>query len=463
MSVKTWGVPKISRKLSSLENIAFSEFEKLFSPKTTAFAVAVSGGADSIALLYLLKSWQEHFNTPSNPTNKKIILRSAPEIHILTVDHGLRKGSEKEAQFVKDIALKMSFIHQTLFWSEPKPETGIQQAARNARYNLMTSYCHQHDIPCLLLAHHQDDQVETVLMRLQRGSGLDGLCGMHPSSSRTGIKIFRPLLSVCKQNLITFLKEREISWCEDPSNANDAFERVRIRQTRKHFEDIGINTQTIALSASRLQRVWQTLENQLDKIWPSLVSIQDAGFAVMQKTQFLELDDELAIRSLKRLLECIGRRETMPQLVKLENVLNQIRRNANSSESVSLSGCIITSTREIYTISRELRSTENLEISLKPGQVDVWDRRFKVRISPKLKCPICVKPLTEEGYKQHFQELKKLNHSILETYPKYVRQSLLSFWQQEKLLSIPHLGYISPSLEGKFDISDFQAHFFSDM
>lgn len=178
----------------------------------TMLAVAVSGGADSLALLALCRA---AFGTA--------------RIAALTVDHGLRSESAAEAAHVAMLCAAAGIRYATLRWEGPHPAAGVQAAARTARYALMTGWCRAQGFPLLLTAHHADDQAETLLMRLHRGSGLSGLAGVRAARELNGIRLMRPLLDVRRAALRATLP-REWRPVDDPSNVDDRFTRTRARK-----------------------------------------------------------------------------------------------------------------------------------------------------------------------------------------------------------------------------------------
>ena len=164
-------------------------------------AVAVSGGPDSLALAILLDRWAR---------------RRGGRAIALTVDHGLREESAAEARRVGRWMRGRGIAHHILVWRGRKPKHGVQAAARDARYALLESWCRRHAILHLALAHHRDDQIETFLMRLGRGSGLDGLAAMPAIAERGGVRLLRPLLDIDKARLVASLAAMGQGWIEDP-------------------------------------------------------------------------------------------------------------------------------------------------------------------------------------------------------------------------------------------------------
>ncbi|MCP5371685.1 MAG: tRNA lysidine(34) synthetase TilS [Hyphomicrobiales bacterium] len=178
-------------------------------------AVALSGGADSLALTLLADAWARE---------------RRGRVTALTVDHGLRPDSGAEARTVAAWMAARGIAHQVLPWTGPKPAAGVQAAARTARLALLAGRCRELGILHLLLAHHLDDQAETVLMRLGRGSGPDGLAAMAPVLAAAETRLLRPLLTVPGARLRALLAAAGQGWIEDPSNADTRFERVRLRR-----------------------------------------------------------------------------------------------------------------------------------------------------------------------------------------------------------------------------------------
>jgi tRNA(Ile)-lysidine synthase len=200
-------------------------------------AVAVSGGGDSLALMLMLAR-----------------AKKKPAPIVLTVDHGLRPDSAKDAKAVLQAAKKLGLEAHLLQWKGAKPKSDIEAAAREARYRLMGEWCAKHKIGALYLAHTLEDQAETFLLRLARGSGLDGLSAMQevapfPLPGYGELKLVRPLLSVTRAQLRAYLKKSGLEWRDDPMNEDPRFARVRIRQSWPQLEEIGLSPTRIAAAA----------------------------------------------------------------------------------------------------------------------------------------------------------------------------------------------------------------------
>src|ERR1700727_3434423 len=168
-----------------------------------AIVLAVSGGPDSIALMWLAVRWRR-------------ALSRGPRLFAVTVDHGLRAEAAREARDVKRLARSLELPHHTLRWTGAKPKTGLPAAARAARYRLLAEAARANGASHILTAHTRDDQAETLLMRMLRGSGIAGLSAMARQTPRDGVMLARPLLNISKVQLVATLKKAKIDFADDP-------------------------------------------------------------------------------------------------------------------------------------------------------------------------------------------------------------------------------------------------------
>ena len=286
--------------------------EELFAKyqiKDEVVAVGVSGGADSLALVLQAAEELAVFG-------RKIVA--------LTVDHGLRPTSRLEAEYVAGLMQKYGIEHHILTWTGKKPTTGIEEAARQARYALIAEWCSQNNVHVLLTAHHAKDQAETFLMRLQRGSGLEGLCGIREYSVRDGLVILRPLLAINPENLRDYLRQRAIVWVEDESNRDTTFLRGKIRQYLPELtENIGINIEKICNAVHNLQSAEDYIEQQLDLLLAHDVIWDFGTVCRFRYADYLSWHKEMKFRVLARLC----RREYIPRaerILALVNALNTL-------------------------------------------------------------------------------------------------------------------------------------------
>ena len=323
--------------------VSAAEASKLLDPlgRYSHLAIAVSGGADSLALLQLISRWRDGRG-------------AKPDLTVLTVDHGLRAQSRDEAEMVADVAARLGLAHAILAWDGAKPgEGGLQERARAARYDLMAAYCHAHGIPALVTAHHLDDQAETFLMRLKRGSGLDGLAAIPEASVWAGIAVHRPLLDLSKARLAATLQEAGLGWAEDPSNEDRRFERVRVRADRDALTKLGLPPESLARSARRLRRARAALERGTDEFLAKHAAVNEAGFCTIAPEALAAAPEEIALRALARVLASVGGRPEPIRLSKLETLLSALAAQPNKTHT--LGGCRIAPHGNRLGVFRETR------------------------------------------------------------------------------------------------------------
>ncbi|MGI9384089.1 MAG: tRNA lysidine(34) synthetase TilS, partial [Methyloligellaceae bacterium] len=249
-------------------------------------ALAVSGGADSLALMHLMARWCALKGL------------AAPKPTVLTVDHGLRAASAAEAAHVARLARGLGFKPVLLRWDAEKPTSNLQSAARAARYDLMAAHCHTAGIAAMVTAHHLEDQAETVLMRLGRGSGVDGLAAIPEVSAWAGIDLLRPLLDLRKARLIATLEAAGVDWIEDPSNLNERFERVRVRRALERLESLGLTADRLALTARRMRRARAALDAATSELLERELTLGVAGDCRVPADALCHAPEEIALRAI---------------------------------------------------------------------------------------------------------------------------------------------------------------------
>lgn len=261
-------------------------------------AVAVSGGADSMALAHAL-----HTQYPNRL------------LFAYTVDHGLRAGSPEEARRVAAWVAPFA-THRILTWDGHKPENGIQEAARAARYRLLHEAARGDAVDLVCLAHHRDDQAETLLHRLAKGSGLDGLTGMQAVTRCDDITHLRPLLCHSHDELIAYCRAHGMEWIEDPSNDNPLYARVRLRQAREALEAEGLTNERLVKLAQRLSRAREALDFYTENAW------QEYDGTISGQAR-LELPPEIILRLVLKLADLRAPDHSLrSRLGPLEELLN---------------------------------------------------------------------------------------------------------------------------------------------
>ena len=269
-----------------------------------------------------------------------------PRLIAVTVDHGLRAEAAAEARHVKRLARSLNLPHRTLRWTGAKPKTGLPAAARAARYRLLVQAARANGATHVLTAHTRDDQAETLLMRMLRGSGIAGLAAMARESERDGLLLARPLLNVSKSQLIATLKKARISFADDPTNRDLNFTRPRIRAVLPVLAAEGGDTRNLARLASRLARANAAVEVLADgaERYLALRDRQAAGakdsagkfdaksfdaksfdIKSFDAKAFAALPEEIRLRLLLRAINRLGH-EGPAELGKVEALLSALDR-----------------------------------------------------------------------------------------------------------------------------------------
>lgn len=248
-------------------------------------AVGVSGGADSMALCFALS---EYFKDVPAVT-----------IHALSVDHALRAESLGEAQHVaQQLKTLPNVEHHILTWKhETKLDARIQEKARTARYDLMKEYMHGRNITMLFLGHHIDDQAETFLFRLAKGSGLDGLsCMSVIQKMGEGFVLCRPMLGLSKGDMISFCEARGVDFINDPSNYCDDYARVRLRKSRDILAEEGLSSKRLLVASRRFSRARKALETLSNNAFDECILKNDAVRIVFNLSGLISCPEEIVLR-----------------------------------------------------------------------------------------------------------------------------------------------------------------------
>lgn len=284
--------------------------------KTTPVAIALSGGVDSVCLLHWL------VNVGVNVT-------------ALHVNHHLRKSADTDAEYVGKLCGELGVPYQIFDWTGDKPTTGLEAAARTARYKLMTDWCHENGIDTLMVAHQADDQIETFLMNLSRGSGVSGLSAMRDVSYRDGIQIVRPLLGVFRRELIAYCDEQKIHYLTDEMNFDDKYTRVKIRQNRHLLADkLGISDARILLAIENLSRTRSALDLDVDA---RVRSVMYDDYALFSDSFLFDLPPDIGLKFLGMLIQRIGGDDYQPRLNSLTFALSKLHNECK----ITLGHCTI--------------------------------------------------------------------------------------------------------------------------
>jgi tRNA(Ile)-lysidine synthase len=399
-------------------------------------ALAVSGGSDSTALMMLACAWAK-------------TISDGPAISVLTVDHGLRPQSIAEAADVAARSLSLGLHHTILRWEGEKPTTALQANARDARYRLMTEWCQANGVRYLLTAHTIEDQAETVIMRLARGTGIEGLAGMAAPRMLNQIMILRPLLAIERQRLRDFLSDRGAGWSEDPSNRNEAFERVRIRNAAPALTEAGLTPSALAQTALRALRAQRALDRAVRDFLRSHHRHHGEGYGEVDHPAFLDLPEEIRIRVLDILIETYGpgARAELASLERLERWFTGVSGARAPAPRATLGGCQVSLRARNFLIGREAGRIDQTPVPLTPGASLVWDGRCTVEVGPSAP-PLTVRPLAAMPGVKRAPGL-----------PAFVQAGLPVFCDSgHRPLAAPHIGLHAAGLEIRAVFPDLRWH-----
>ena len=343
--------------------------------KLRSCGIAVSGGSDSMALFHMLTDWES--------SNK-------PEIIVASIDHGLRSESKSEVEFVKKACEMKKVEHFSLAPTThlSKMPGNLQDNARSARYKLLRNWAIAKNLQCILLGHTLDDQEENLLIRFFRGSGVDGLVSMEEMVPRSEILWIRPLLKFRKEELRNYLRNKNYSWVDDPSNHDDKYKRVKIRKLIKQLKHNNLITPNFVKTADHMLRASKLSREVAISNSKTLLSFNDVGQISFQVEKFSQLFEDSQYRILAGILSWFSGRFYKPRFSQLENIYNKIF-NVNMKGS-TLGGTVFKKKNGIVTVTRELGSIE--ENFLVKNKKFIWDNRWLITLKSGSQGQLYVKP-----------------------------------------------------------------------
>jgi len=325
--------PKILNFYTKFKSIVFETI------KRKDFALAVSGGADSLCLAYFAKTYSSEYKN---------------RVHVLIVDHKLRNESSHEALKVKKILLRKKIYSKILKWKGKIPKSNIQKKAREMRYALLSNYCMKKKVKYLITAHHGDDQIENFFIRLLRGSGLSGLSSMPEKFKFSEhLKIIRPFLKFEKKDLKYVTLNHFKTYIKDPSNKNKKFLRIRIRKYRKDMEKEGLDTKKIIKTVDNLLSANQALNFYKNKALYKHASFASKNKCLINKKIFSEEAEEIIFKSFSDVLSLVSGTYYPPRSKKVINLINRLK--SNKFAKSTLGGCIIDEHDNFVLVSKELK------------------------------------------------------------------------------------------------------------
>tara|TARA_Y100000590_G_scaffold468215_1_gene650024 strand:+ start:1505 stop:2575 length:1071 start_codon:yes stop_codon:yes gene_type:complete len=312
--------------------------------KNKNFAIAVSGGSDSLCLAYFSKLYS---------------LMYGNKIHVLIVDHKIRKESRKEALKVKKILKRKRILSKILSKEGKVPKSNIQKNARDIRYSLIAEYCLKNKIKYLITAHHEDDQIENFFIRLIRGSGLTGLSSMSNNTKyNSNLKIIRPFLNFKKAELKYVTLNYFKTYIKDPSNIDEKFLRVRIRKYRKDMFKEGLDTKKIIKTVNNLVSANQALNFYKKKAIHKYVSFLSKNKCLINKKIFSDEAGEIIFKSFSDVLSLISGTYYPPRSKKVINLIDRLKKSKFTK--CTLGGCILEERDNFILISKEFKVGKTL-------------------------------------------------------------------------------------------------------
>jgi tRNA(Ile)-lysidine synthase len=386
------------------------------------FAIAVSGGSDSLALSVLAKLYS---------------LENDSDFISLIIDHKLRKESAEEAKETYKNLTVRKIKAKILTYQGEKFSSNIQKKARDLRYDLFEKYCVKNKIKFLILAHHQDDLIENFYIRLIRGSGIKGLTSLQNIFEyNKNFYLLRPLLNFNKQELLTVTKKYYSSWIEDPSNKNDKFLRVRIRKMQTRLQKEGFDPKRIIKTIDNLNTAKDSLDFYIFKSEKKYLNFYKEGYATLKSSIFNNEAQEVIFRVIIKAIHFVSGEYYPPRSDSLKGLMKNLL--AKSFKSSTLGGCLIEKNKNIISFYREDRNVA-VETLNKTKQKTNWDDRFLVNKNFNNQQQFVVKKLGNHGIE--YLRKNKFN-DYGNKIPVHAKKTLPSFWNNEgQLLFVPFVNF----------------------
>ena len=413
----------------ALDEEAFSLLMKGFAPFSKKVALAISGGADSMALAFCVKRWAQS------------------DCIAFIVEHGLRLESAAEAAQVKKQLQRMGIPTEILPWKHGNLPARIEETARKARYRLLTEACRRHGAEDLLIAHHSSDQAETILMRLAKGSGIDGLAGIAPQHVRDGIRLLRPFLSIPKERLIATCNAAHIATVTDPTNASKKYARGRLRKILPLLAAEGLTIESLTTLGLRAREAKDALNHTTQEFLKKAAQVEKGGSLRIDRPALRAAPREIALRALSACLRYIHDDEYPPEHASLSSILDTLI--GTDEQARTLYGCIVSPAENRVTILREPAAVREI-LPLSSGQKVLWDERWLVTANSTA-LPATIRALGNPPHELIDALAPGLRHQIPQG---RIRATLPALWDGDVLRAIPsfdenadfHLAYRNPDI-----------------
>ena len=341
MSPKNLNAPKKTHKflLTKLKDKRTLQIYKKFETELAInkkFIVAVSGGPDSLALSFLTKIYS---------------IKKSLKAKYLIVDHKLRKNSSNEAKFVRNLLKKIFVKLKILNWIGKKPKSNIQSKARVKRYNLLIKEAQKLKIKNILLGHQKDDLYENFFIRIVRGSGLKGLVSFGKNSKIEKIDLIRPLLKFDKKDLVYISKKIFETYVEDPSNEQDKFKRVKIRNLIKNLQSEGLDFNKFDLTIKNLKLANNSINFFINKNIKDNSTFISKNKSIILSVEFFNYPEEIVFRSLSEVIKSVGKKYYSVRGKKIDNLLGLIK--YKNSFKTTLGNCLIKKINQSIIVTKE--------------------------------------------------------------------------------------------------------------
>ncbi len=380
-------------------------------------AVGVSGGSDSLGVLIALDAWRR---------------QGGPDLMVFTVDHKLRPESATEAEHVADICRARHIPSKTLVWDGWDGKGNLAGRARQIRYTMLEAASVKARINDLVVAHTMDDLAETFMMRLIRGSGIDGLSAMKTKRRAGRVWLHRPALNIRREALRNYLRQQNIVWCEDPSNDDTNYERIKVRKALAELEPLGLLPTRIAGAANRISEGRRALISWTNENAHVLFTVE-GGDVLFPRLEFLSLPRELCRRLLLRAIHWVNNEFYAPRGAAIERSLEAIA----NEKTVTVQGCVLmcSTDHDLIRVTREYAAVE--QVSAEPGQI--WDGRWQIS-GPEEEDAV-VRPIGPDGWRQ-------IAHQAQKNIPYQSVIATPSVWVGQELIAAPLVG-VGPEWEAR--------------
>ena len=384
-------------------------------------AVAVSGGPDSLALALLLQRWTARFGG---------------RVHAVTLDHGVRSESADEAVWVGEQLAAHGMAHSILTWRPGSDAQVTHAAARTARYARLAAWCRERGILHLALAHHRDDQAETLLARIRMNTGPDGLAGMPAERALRDVRLLRPLLDLPKARLEATLAALGQPWVADPLNADLRYGRPHIRACLPQLEAAGVTAERLAAFAHAMGHARHAMDAARAELAARAVRVLPAGYAEVDVAAIVNAPEPVGGAVLGRVLRTVGGATHTPRTARLQRLLAALREQP--ARAHTLGGCRIVPRRGGWLVLREPGRAPTLAVE--PGQDVSYDGRFHAIIAGTRGAgrALTLGPLGEGGWAALAAQVPELRATAL---PPPVRPALPALRDGAGVAEVPGLGW----------------------